>query len=266
MLASIPAPPTDRLEFGPLTLRFYGLAIATGALLAVKLARRRFAALGGDPAVVDSATLWAVGGGLAGARVGFVLPRLDRFAEDPLSAFAIWEGGLTFFGALTGALLGVAWYVRRRSVPLSMFLHAVAPSVPLVQAIGRWGNYFNQELYGRPTDLPWALEIEPEHRVAGYEAYDTFHPAFLYESLWNLGLVLLLLWADRRFSLRRGWLFLLYLIGYGVGRFWIELLRIDTDFRVLGLSRNNWNAIAMVVIGLAGLWWWERRAPAATRR
>ena len=259
-LAAIPPPPGNGLELGPFSLRFYGLAIALGVLAAAWLARRRYAAIGGDPAIVDAVAGWTVAAGLVGARVGYVLPRLDRFATDPLDALAIWQGGLTFFGALAGGLLGAAWALRRRGVPLGMFVTIAAPAVPLAQAIGRWGNYFNQELYGRPTDLPWALEVEPAHRAVPYQAAETFHPAFLYESLWNLALVAAILWLDQRCRLRRAGLFFVYLIGYGIGRFWIELLRVDTDFRLLGLSRNNLNALLIVAIGTAGLWWTHRRS------
>jgi prolipoprotein diacylglyceryl transferase len=259
-VAAIPPPPGNGIDLGPLTLRYYGLAIALGVLTAVWLTRRRYAAVGGDPAVVDAVAGWTVAAGLLGARVGYVLPRLDRFATDPLEALAIWEGGLTFFGALAGGLLGAAWALRRRGVPLGLFVTVAAPAIPLAQAIGRWGNYFNQELYGRPTELPWALEVEPAHRVAPYEATETFHPAFLYESLWNLALVAVLLWVDRRHQLRRGGLFFAYLLGYGIGRFWIELLRVDTAFRLLGLSRNNLNALLIIAVGAAGLWLARRSA------
>lgn len=259
-LAAMPPPPGNGVELGPFTLRYYGLAIALGVLTAVWLARRRYAAVGGAPAVVDAVAGWTVAAGLLGARVGYVLPRLDRFVSDPFEALAIWEGGLTFFGALAGGLLGAAWALRRRGVPLGLFVTVAAPAIPLAQAIGRWGNYFNQELYGRPTDLPWALEVESAHRVAPYEAVETFHPAFLYESLWNLVLVAVLLALDRRHQLRRGGLFFVYLVGYGIGRFWIELLRVDTDFRLVGLSRNNLNALLIVAVGAIGLWWAQRRS------
>jgi prolipoprotein diacylglyceryl transferase len=261
VLVTIPSPPANEMHLGPFTVRFYGIAIAVGVLAGVWLARRRYATVGGDPAVVDRVAVWAVSAGLIGARVGFVLPRLDRFATDPLGALAIWEGGLTFFGALAGGLAGTWWSLRRHRVPIALFLTAATPALPLAQAIGRWGNYFNQELYGRPSDLPWALEVEPGHRVAPYQGAETFHPTFLYESLWNLALVAALLWADRRLRLRHGTLFLVYLVGYGAGRFWIELLRIDAEFRVLGMSRNNLNALAIIAIGLAGMWLWQRHHP-----
>jgi prolipoprotein diacylglyceryl transferase len=257
-LATIPPPPGEGLDLGPFTLRFYGLAIMVGVLAAVWLARRRYLQVGGDPAVVDAVAGWALVAGVVGARVGFVLPRLDRYAADPLGALAVWEGGLTFFGALAGGLLGAWWALRRRGVPLGLFVTVAAPAIPLAQAIGRWGNYFNQELYGTPTDLPWALEIEPAHRIDPFQAAETFHPAFLYESSWNLALVAVLVWVGRRYRLRRGGLFFAYLVGYGLGRFWIELLRVDTEFRVLGLSRNNLNAVLIVALGLGGLWWSSR--------
>jgi prolipoprotein diacylglyceryl transferase len=258
-LGAIPPPPGKGIDLGPFSLRYYGLAIALGVLAAVWLARRRYAAVGGDPVVVDAVAGWTVAAGLVGARIGYVLPRLDRFATNPLDALAIWGGGLTFFGALAGGLLGAAWALRRRGVPIGLFVTVAAPAIPLAQAIGRWGNYFNQELYGRPTELPWALEVEPAHRVAPYGEAETFHPAFLYESLWNLALVAVLLWVDRRYELRRSGLFFAYLVGYGIGRFWIELLRVDTDFRFLGLSRNSLNALLVVAVGAIGLWWTHRR-------
>jgi prolipoprotein diacylglyceryl transferase len=261
LVATIPAPPTNVLDLGPLTIHFYGLAIATGVLIGIWFTRRRWAAMGHDPDLADRAAVVATVAAVVGARVGYILPRLDRFAADPASVIAIWEGGLTFFGALVGGLLGLTWYLRRKQLSMADFLHAVAPAVPIMQAIGRWGNYFNQELYGRPTDLLWGLEVEPAHRRPGFEMFSTFHPTFLYEMLWNLSLAALLVYLDGRLRLRRGSLFLVYLIGYGIGRFWIELLRIDTAERYLGLSRNNWNALAIIFIGVLGLWLWERRRP-----
>jgi prolipoprotein diacylglyceryl transferase len=259
LLASIPPPPAPGLQLGPLDLRLYGLLIAIGAYAALRLAASRYEKLGGDPELAERALLVGLVCGLLGARVGYVLPRLGDFATRPLDAFAIWQGGLTIFGGLVFGALGAIVYLRRKQMDLPAMLTAVAPALPLAQAIGRWGNYFNQELYGRPTELPWALEVEPGYRRPGYEAFSTFHPTFLYESLWNLALVGVLLWIDRRGKLKRGSLIFVYVIGYGVGRAWIEALRIDTDARILGLSRNNWNALFFIVLGAVGLWWWERR-------
>jgi prolipoprotein diacylglyceryl transferase len=270
LLASIPPPPFSGLELGPLDVRMYGLLIAIGAFLALQLVVKRYERFGGDPDVAEKATLLALLFGLIGARIGYVIPRYDRFLDDPLSALAIWEGGLTFFGGLFGGAAAVIIYTRRKGGSVPAMADAAAPALPLAQAIGRWGNYFNQELYGRPTDLPWALEVEPPFRRPGYQEFATFHPTFLYESLWNLGLVGVLLWLDRRGTLRRGSLMFVYLIGYGVGRAWTEALRIDTFERYLGLSRNNWIALGIIVVGTVGLIWWQRRGgpsdaePAAT--
>jgi prolipoprotein diacylglyceryl transferase len=264
VLANIPAPPINGVELGPLDVRFYGVLIALGAYLGLRLLVSRYEQAGGDPELAERTALIAIGAGLLGARLGYVIPRTDHFFANPQEILAIWQGGLAFFGGVFLASALCLWYVRSRGGDVPAMLDAAAPALPLAQAIGRWGNYFNQELYGRPTDLPWALEVDPERRVAGFQDAATFHPTFLYESLWNLSLVALLLWADRRRVdgqrwLRRGSLGFLYLIGYGVGRFWTELLRIDTAERYFGMSRNNWVALAVIIIGVVGLLWWERR-------
>ena len=266
-LGLIPPPPISGLSLGPFDLRFYGLLIAVGALLALRLMSNRFERFGGDPAVAEKAGLIALGGGFLGARIGYVIPRFlgdGGFIERPLEILAIWQGGLAFFGGLVGGALAVLLYVRAKDLDLPALLDAFAPALPLAQAIGRWGNYFNQELYGRPTDVPWALQVEERFRRPGFEDEATFHPTFLYESLWNLALVGAIILLDRaRILTRRGSLIFVYLIGYGIGRGWIEALRIDVAERYFGLSRNNWIAIAVVLIGIVGLIAWERRGPAA---
>jgi len=263
-VATIPPPPIDGFQIGPLDVRLYGILIAIGAFLALRMTVRRFAASGGDPAIAEKAALLALIGGFTGARIGYVIPRLERFLENPVDILLVRQGGLVFFGGLAGGALAVYVYVRAKGASMPAMADAVAPALPLAQAVGRWGNYFNQELFGRPTALPWALEVEPDQAAqAGYLVERTFHPTFLYESLWNFALVAVLLRIDRRGSLsRRGSLFFVYLIGYGIGRGWIEWLRIDTVERYFGLSRNNWIAIGIVVFGLIGLMWWERRATA----
>jgi prolipoprotein diacylglyceryl transferase len=254
LLAFIPPPPTDRIWIGPVPLRFYGLLIAVGVLLAVQVTRHRYAARGGDPDLVDRTAVVAVGVGFLGARLAYVSTHLDRFVDRPWAALFIWEGGLAFFGGLTAGVIAGWLYLRRRHVDVLAFADAAAPGLPLAQAIGRWGNYFNQELYGTPTRLPWALQVEPAYRVAAYQDVATFHPTFLYESLWNLALVGLILWVDRRRP-ARGTLALVYLAGYGLGRLLIELLRTDTTYRLFGLSRNSWVALIVCLIGLTGLGW-----------
>jgi prolipoprotein diacylglyceryl transferase len=273
LVAQIPPPPFDGLSLGPLDIQLYGLLIALGAFLALRLTVARYERFGGEPETAERVGLWALGFGVVGARIGYVIPRfLDHpsgtpFVEDPLAIVRIWEGGLALFG---GLFLGTAagyLLLRRWNGDVPAFADAVAPALPLAQAIGRWGNYFNQELYGSPTDLPWAVRIErADPRFPGVE---TFHPTFLYESLGNLLLVVLLLRLDRTGRLRRGALLWCYLIGYGLLRAVVESLRVDTDARYFGLSRNNWIAIAIVMVGIAGLTWWqqhrsERGAPAET--
>jgi prolipoprotein diacylglyceryl transferase len=274
LVATIPPPPfrgedgMTSFDIGPLSVAAYGLLIAVGAYLGLRLLVSRYERAGGDPELAERTALLAIGAGLLGARIGYVIPRTDHFFANPQEILAIWQGGLAFFGGVALALVVCIWYVRSRGGDLPAMADAAAPALPLAQAIGRWGNYFNQELYGRPTDLPWALEVEPHRRVAGFQDATTFHPTFLYESLWNLTLVALLLWIDRRRVegrrwLRRGSLGFLYLIGYGVGRFWTELLRIDTAERYFGMSRNNWVALAVTIAGVLGLLWWERRGRSA---
>jgi prolipoprotein diacylglyceryl transferase len=253
-LAAIPAPPIGGLEIGPLDIRFYGVLIALGAYLGLQWTVRRYEATGGDPALAERAALAAILFGFLGARIGYVIPRIDRFVDRPLEILAIWQGGLALFGGLTAGTLAVILVTRRGRGDVRAMADAVAPGLPLAQAIGRWGNYFNQELYGRPTEVPWALEVDPAFRRPA-EVVDstTFHPTFLYESLWNIGLVLLIVRLDRRRTLPRGALILVYAVGYGLGRFLTELLRIDTVERYAGLSRNNWLALLLILIGVAGL-------------
>jgi prolipoprotein diacylglyceryl transferase len=251
--AAIPPPPLQVLELGPLTVHLYGILIAFGAYLALRWTISRYAALGGDEALAERAGLAAILFGFLGARIAYVLPRLDRFAGDPLGVLRIWEGGLALFGGLLAGTLAVIVVTRRGGGSVPAMADAVAPGLPLAQAIGRWGNYFNQELYGRPTDLPWALEVEPPFRRPGFAASETFHPTFLYESIWNLALVGVLLRLDRRGRLPRGALILVYALGYGLGRFLVELIRVDTVERYAGLSRNNWVALLVALGGLVGL-------------
>ncbi len=253
-LAAIPAPPIGGLELGPLDLRFYGVLIALGAFLALQWTVRRYERMGGSAVLAERASLAAILFGFLGARIGYVIPRFDRFIDRPLDILAIWQGGLALFGGLTAGTIAVILVTRRGGGDLRAMADAVAPALPLAQAIGRWGNYFNQELYGRPTDLPWGLEVDPAfRRPPEFADESTFHPTFLYESLWNIALVILLVRLDRRRILPRGALILVYAIGYGLGRFLTELLRIDTVERYAGLSRNNWLALVLILIGIAGL-------------
>ena len=261
MLASIPSPPENTISLGPLEVHFYGIAIALGVISAVMIGRRRYAALGGNPDLIDRLGFWSVIVGILGGRLAYVSTHLGRFEGRPWAVLFIWEGGLAIFGGLTLGFAFGYWYARRIGVVMPGGLDAVVPGIPLAQALGRWGNYFNQELYGTPSDLPWAVEIDPAHRVAGYEQFATFHPTFLYESILNLLLFGLLLWLGGRRRLREGSLFFAYLAGYGAIRFSVELLRTDTTFRILGLSRNNWVAAFVCIGGLIAFRWWQSREP-----
>ena len=257
MLASIPSPASSAIDIGPLTFRAYGLMIALGVVAAVWLAGRRFAERGYPRETAASLAMVDVPAGLVGARLHHVITDWKSFQGNWADAIKIWEGGLGIAGAIIAGVLAVVWYTRRHDVPMGVVLDATAPAIPLAQAIGRWGNWFNQELFGRPTDLPWGLEIDPDHRPVEYLAEDTFHPTFLYESLWNLALVAVLLWLSRRNVLRSGRLFAVYAGGYAIGRLWVEALRIDPSSEIAGVRVNLWIytvvLVAMIVVVLRGL-------------
>ena len=248
--ASIPSPSGSGISIGPLNLRMYGLMIALGVIAAVWLCGRLFEEKGiGTKDDAGSIAMWGVIAGVIGSRLYHVATDWDRFSDDLGAIPRIWEGGLGIPGGIAAGVLAGAYQAKRRGVDPLMGLTCAAPSIALAQAIGRWGNWFNQELFGRATDLPWALEIDDDHLPSGYPSGTTFHPTFLYESLWNLGLCGVLLWVDRRFRLGPGRLFAVYLIGYGAGRFWIEGLRIDPASEVAGLRWNQWVAVAAIAAG-----------------
>jgi prolipoprotein diacylglyceryl transferase len=257
-LAFIPAPPTNGFHLGPLFFHFYGLCIAVGVLLAFWLAGRRWVQAGGRPGELEQPGIWAVAAGFLGGRLGYVATHTGDFRGRWLHVLFIWEGGLALYGGLTLGILTGLWVARRRGLPVLRALDAAIPAIPLAQAFGRWGNYFNQELFGTPTTLPWALEVDPEHRPERYASSATFHPTFLYESLYNLAVVAVLIRVGATRRLRPGSLSLLYLVLYGAGRFLLELLRTDTTFRLFGLSRNAYVSLAVVVGGSVWLFLRER--------
>jgi prolipoprotein diacylglyceryl transferase len=245
LVAAIPSPPDNAIHLGPLQLRVYGVVIALGVIAAVVIAQRRWAARGGDPADINGLAVWAVLAGLVGARAYHVFTDLDRFSGRWWHAPAVWEGGLGIPGGLAAGVVAGVLVARRRGLPAAQLLDVVAPAIPVAQAIGRLGNWFNQELYGRPSTLPWALRIDPDNRPAGYADVATYHPAFLYEALWNLALAgLLIAWERRRPRQRPGRLFALYVAGYSLGRLWVEALRIDPATQLLGLRVNIWTSLA----------------------
>jgi len=260
LIGSIPSPGSNQIILGPLHLRAYGLAIALGVFAAIEIARRRWAARGGNPEDISAIAIWAVPAGLIGARIYHVVTDNELYRghwfDNPLGAGAkspltIWNGGLGIPGGIAlGVAVGV-YVARRRGMRVGPGLDVVAPAVAVAQAIGRLGNYFNQELYGRPTSLPWGLEISPANRPAGYELVATYQPTFLYEALWNLALASLLVLIDRRRVLRPGRIFALYIGGYAAGRFLVESLRIDPANKILGLRVNSWTSlIAFAGVGL----------------
>ncbi|MGH8912874.1 MAG: prolipoprotein diacylglyceryl transferase [Acidimicrobiia bacterium] len=250
VLGSIPSPSVNGFDIGPLRVTFYGVCIAVGVALAWSLLRRRYVSGGGDSQTVERIVLWMLVIGFLGARLGYVVTHSGRFADEWWKVIAIWEGGLAFFGGLTAGAVTAVVLSRTWGADLRLLTDAAAPALPLAQAVGRWGNYFNQELFGTPTELPWGLEIDPANRPAEYADAATFHPTFLYESLGNLILVGVILWCEQRYPAMRGRLLAIYLIGYGVLRFLMELLRTDTTFRLLGLSRNGWVSLGAIAVGV----------------
>lgn len=266
LFAAIPSPDVSYIELGPLRIYFYALIILSGIILSLILTESRLRARGAEQGTALDISLWAIPFGILGGRIFHVVTHPnDYFYEgaDLLSVVRIWEGGLAIYGALIFGSLG-AWVGARASgIKFFSYLDAVAPGVLLAQAVGRWGNYFNNELFGIPTDLPWGLEIPASNAAypSGLPDGVLFHPTFLYESIWSLAGVALLLAADRRFNLRWGKMMGLYLIYYSLGRVWIEAIRIDPSEIVLGFRINIWSAIAGIAIGLAIVLLQSRRHP-----
>jgi prolipoprotein diacylglyceryl transferase len=249
-LASIPSPSQSVVHLGPLPLRAYALCIVVGIVLACVITERRLRARGAPVWTVLDIAVWAVPFGIVGARVYHVITDPELYfaaGRDWVGAFKIWDGGLGIWGAVAGGAVGAWIACRRRGLPLSVVADALAPGLPVAQAVGRWGNWFNQELFGRPSNLPWAVQIDPAHRVIGYEQYATYHPTFLYECIWDL-LVALAVWLlDRKFRFGRGRAFALYVALYVFGRFWVESLRIDHANTFFGLRLNDWVSIVVFV-------------------
>jgi prolipoprotein diacylglyceryl transferase len=257
-ILTIPSPSQGVWHLGPLPVRAYALAIILGVVAAVWFGERRWVERGGERGQIGDIALWAVPAGLVGARAYHVATDHDLYfgsGQHPIQALEIWHGGLGIWGAIAGGLLGAWLYCRRHGILLRPLADALAPGLLLAQAIGRFGNYFNQELYGRPTTLPWGLEIDPSHWPSGrtFPAGTVFHPTFLYEAVWNLLGMALLLYLDRRFKLGFGRVFALYVMIYTAGRGWIETFRIDTIElnNVLGLRWGVWMSIVLFVLAAA---------------
>ncbi|KQT89264.1 prolipoprotein diacylglyceryl transferase [Marmoricola sp. Leaf446] len=255
---SIPSPSQGVWHLGPVPIRAYALCIIAGVVAAIWLGDRRWVARGGRQGQVGDVALWAVPAGVIGARMYHVATDHDLYfgpGRDAWGALEIWNGGLGIWGAISGGFLGAYLYCRRQGILVRPLADALAPGLLLAQAIGRLGNYFNQELYGRPTTLPWGLEIDPVNWPSGASFADgtTFHPTFLYELLWNLAGVALIVALDRRWRLGRGRVFALYVMVYTAGRGWIETLRIDTIELddVLGLRWGVWMSIGLFTAAAA---------------
>ncbi|MGE3325175.1 MAG: prolipoprotein diacylglyceryl transferase [Acidimicrobiia bacterium] len=245
ILAALPSPPFEAIHIGSIQLRAYGLMIALGVLAAVWLAEKRWMVRGGGEGDIQSLAAWAVPAGVVGARLYHVVTNYEGYRGRPLRILQVWHGGLGIPGGIMVGVLTGLIVARQRKLRVSVLLDSIAPALPLAQAIGRWGNWFNQELFGKPTSLPWGVHIDVAHRPAEYATSATFHPTFLYESLWNLALVGVILYADRRHADHSGRLFALYLAGYASGRFWIERMRIDFAHTIGGLRVNEWMSIVV---------------------
>ncbi len=266
LINSIPSPTISSFDIGPLRIHFYALFILLGIALAIWLGNQRFKARGGKSGVVLDIALWAVPFGIVGGRIFHVLTHWNFYfgdGKDLIKVFAIWEGGLAIYGALILGTVGAYIGSKFAGIKFLSFADAIAPGVILAQAFGRLGNYFNQELFGLPTDLPWGLEISsPNDAIPiGLPEGTLFHPTFLYEILWNILAFAIILLLERKWSLRWGQTFGLYLGLYSIGRFWIEGLRIDPSEVLLGIRTNQWSALGGLAIAVGLIYWSRRKHP-----
>ena len=263
MIASIPSPSDNVINVG-LPLHVYGLLYAVAVIVAVYICRRRWVATGGEPELVDEVALWGFPAGLIGGRLYHVITSWNEVPHHWWGPFAVWKGGLGIWG---GIALGVAvglWRVHRRGADVAAFMDAGAPALLVAQSIGRVGNWFNQELFGKPTSLPWGLKIDPENRPAQYANDLTFHPTFLYEIIWNLSLAGFLVWLGHHRNIRPPGLFALYVAGYSAFRIFEETIRIDPAHHFLGLRLNLFVAVTLTIVGLVWFARTQRRAPVQT--
>jgi prolipoprotein diacylglyceryl transferase len=259
-VAFLPSPARGLWHLGPIPVRAYALCILVGVVVGICLAGRRYRRIGGGDDVILNLAVVAVPAGLIGARLYTVLTELPLYfgpGRDWVNVMRIWSGGLGLPGALAGGAAGAWWYCRRAGIALGPVAGAAAPALAFAQVIGSWGGWFSQELYGRPSGLPWAVEIAPVHRVSGFENYATFQPVFLYESLWCLGLGVLLIFAVRRLTGDRT--FALYAALYAVGRLGTEALRIHRPSQAFGIGVNQAVMLVVLVGALAYLYLTRRR-------
>jgi prolipoprotein diacylglyceryl transferase len=265
VIAAIPSPPTNGFHVGPLFVHAYGLAYVAAVLAAVAIAGRRWEARGGDRDLVVQVARWGFPAGLIGGRLYFLATSWDQVPRHWWGPLAIWQGGLGIWGGIAGGTLAGLVVLRHNRAHVAAFLDAAAPALLVAQAIGRVGDYFNQELFGGPTSLPWGLQIDAAHRPAAYASATTFHPTFLYELIWNLALAGALVWLGRRARVRAGALFSLYVAGYSAFRIFEELLRVDPAHHILGLRLNFYVAALLTAAGLIAFARIQRPSSRTTR-
>jgi prolipoprotein diacylglyceryl transferase len=258
LLGSIPSPSENVIHLGPVPLHMYGLMLAIGVLVAIRVAEVRWVGRGHPHKQIADIVIWVVVWGVIGARVYHVVTDYQLFTDDWVKALYIWQGGLGIWGAVIGGGLAVVVLAVRRNLDLGDLCDCIAPGLVFAQGIGRWGNWFNQELFGGPTTLPWGLEIDIAHRPLGYLQYSTFQPTFLYESLWCIALGFALIWIDHHLALKKFQIFALYCMGYTAGRFVFEEMRIDPAHTIGPLRLNAW--VCIVVFAVAFVWFlWLNR-------
>ncbi|MGI8447936.1 MAG: prolipoprotein diacylglyceryl transferase [Streptosporangiaceae bacterium] len=260
----IPSPPVNGFHLGPAYIHFYGLMYVIGITLAILITQRRWKAAGGDPGLVGDVALWAVPAGIVGGRIYFDLTTPKYIPHHWYGVLAVWDGGLGIWGGIALAAVVGAWRVRRSGASVPLFMNAVAPALLVAQAIGRVGNYFNQELFGGPSTLPWALHISYFFRPAGYKQYQTFHPTFLYEFIFDLLWAAILVWLGHHRNIKPPGLFALYVAGYSAFRIFEEALRVDPSEHFLGLRLNMYVASVLTAVGIAWFVYSQRRGRPAS--
>jgi prolipoprotein diacylglyceryl transferase len=258
LLASIPSPDSSTIEIGPLSIHFYGLTLLVAIAGAVVVTGIRWTRRGGEWDLIFRVAVWGVAAGIVGARLYHVITSWDELPDEWWGPFAIWKGGLGVWGGIALGFIVGGIVARRSGADLARLADCTAPGLLVAQGIGRFGNWWNQELFGRPTDLPWGLEISPENRPLEYVQSETFHPTFLYEALWCFAAAGVLLLVERRFRIRPGGLFAIYVFLYSLGRLWIEWIRVDPSHEWGGIRLNVYVAGFAIVASAAFFVWWQR--------
>jgi len=259
LLSFIPSPSVNGFHLGPLFIHVYGLMYVIGITLAIIITRRRWRAMGENPDLVGDVAIWAVPAGIIAARIYFDVTTPADIPHHWWGVLAVWSGGLGIWGGIAGGAVAGIWRVRRAGASAGLFANAIAPALLVAQAVGRIGNYFNQELFGKPSTLPWALEISQQHRPTAYLANSTFQPSFLYELIFDLALAAALIWLGHHRRIRPWGLFALYVAGYSAYRIFEESIRIDSSEHFLGLRLNFYVATVMTLIGIGWFIWAQRR-------